>query len=120
MEGYGPEKLLETIYGKNTVTHMSGKATSGELRGHFLVDASLRIKLLASACIPETLLDNVKSEFHLKQESNVDTTNSELYVSTEEVHVIMKMYEQLCNGEIVVESVEEYSLASVKKKENMS
>ena len=74
MEGSGPEKLLESVYGKNTVTHMSGKATSRALRGHFPVDPSLRLKLLASVC------------------------------------------NQLCNGEMVVESVEYSSLASVKKK----
>ena len=60
--------------------------------------------------------DNVKSEFHLEQEANVDT-NSELYVSTEEIGVMIKMYEQLCNGEIVIESVEDSpAVSSVKKK----
>ena len=47
MEGSGLEKVLETTYGKATVTHVvSGKAIARALRGHFLVDSALRIKLL--------------------------------------------------------------------------
>ena len=53
MEGSGLEKLLETVNGN--YSHMSGKAISRTLRGHFLVNAALRIKLLASVCTPEML-----------------------------------------------------------------
>ena len=49
MEGSGLEKLLEKVYGKNTVLHMlSGKAIATELRGYFLVYAALRKKLRKS------------------------------------------------------------------------
>ena len=48
MEGSGLEKALENVYGKNTVNHIfSGKAIARALRGHFLVDAVLTIKLLS-------------------------------------------------------------------------
>ena len=47
MDGSGLEKLLEVIYGKNTIVHIfSGKAIARALRGHFLVDAALNIKLI--------------------------------------------------------------------------
>ena len=47
MQGSGVENILETIYGKNTVTHISsGKAISRALRGHLLVDAALQAKLV--------------------------------------------------------------------------
>ena len=54
MEESGLEKLLEIIYGKNTVTHMfSGKAISRALRGHFLVDSALMVKS-SSIIIPSS------------------------------------------------------------------
>ena len=47
MEGSGLEKALETVYGNNTVTQMlGGKSISRALRGHFLVDSALKIKLI--------------------------------------------------------------------------
>ena len=41
MEGSGLEKLLETFYASN-----SGKAIESALRGHFLANTALKIKLL--------------------------------------------------------------------------
>ena len=47
---------LETVYGPNAVIHMvSGKAVARALRGHYLVEAALMIKLL------ETFVPNLVS-----------------------------------------------------------
>ena len=47
MDGSGIAELLETSYGPNSVNHMlSGKAVSRALRGYFLADAALNVKLL--------------------------------------------------------------------------
>ena len=38
MKGSGLEKVLDTVYGHNTVTHMiTGKTVSRALHGHFLI-----------------------------------------------------------------------------------
>ena len=47
MDGSGIAELLETSYGPNSVNQMlSGKAVSRALRGYFLADAALNVKLL--------------------------------------------------------------------------
>ena len=47
MEGSGLEKLLETFYAPNSVLPtLSGKAIESALRGHFLANTALKIKLL--------------------------------------------------------------------------
>ena len=56
MKGSGLEDALETTYGPNTVTHMmSGKAISGAIHGHFLVEGALVNKLVSALlpCEPE-------------------------------------------------------------------
>ena len=48
MKGSGLSDVLETVYGPNAVVHMtSGKAVARALRGHYLVEAALMIKLLS-------------------------------------------------------------------------
>ena len=47
MNGSGLSDVLETAYGPNAISHMmSGKAVSRAIRGHFLVDSALMIKLM--------------------------------------------------------------------------
>ena len=47
MKGSGLEEALEQVYGPNAVAHMmTGKAVSRALRGHFLVESALVIKLM--------------------------------------------------------------------------
>ena len=47
MNGSGLSNVLETAYGPNAISHMmSGKAVSRAIRGHFLVDSALMIKLM--------------------------------------------------------------------------
>ena len=54
MEGSGIEKLLETVYGANTVNQMlGGKSISRALREHILVDGALKMKIIASF-LPES------------------------------------------------------------------
>ena len=82
MEGSGLEKLMETVYGKNTVSHMfSGKAVSRALRGHFLVDAALRIKIL--------------QEIFPNSNENDDSTLSE-----EEVNELVYLYDGLSDTDL--------------------
>ena len=43
MAGSGIEELLAEVYAENSVEHMlSGKAVSRPLRGHFLIESSLK------------------------------------------------------------------------------
>ena len=54
MNGSGLNELLETCYGPNSVDHiMSGKAVSRTLRGHFLVEAALMMRI-GDSILPET------------------------------------------------------------------
>ena len=47
MNGSGLSDVSETAYGPNAISHMmSGKAVSRAIRGHFLVDSALMIKLM--------------------------------------------------------------------------
>ena len=47
MDGSGTAELLETSYGPNSVNQMLlGKAVARALRGCFLADAALNVKLL--------------------------------------------------------------------------
>ena len=41
----GIETVLQTVYGENSVKHMSGKAIARALRGPFIVDSALMMKL---------------------------------------------------------------------------
>ena len=42
MKGSGLEEVLEQVYGKSTVPHISsGKAFSRALRGHYLIESTL-------------------------------------------------------------------------------
>ena len=48
VEGSGLEKLLETFYARNSVLPtLSGKALERALRGHFLANTALKIRLLS-------------------------------------------------------------------------
>ena len=46
MESSWLSNALETVYGTNTVTHMSGKAYSRAIRGHILVESALTMKMI--------------------------------------------------------------------------
>ena len=52
MNGSGLHELLETCYGPNSIDHMSGKAVSRDLRGHFLVEAALMTRI-GDSILPE-------------------------------------------------------------------
>ena len=102
MAGSGLEKLLETIYGTNTVIHMmSGKAISRALRGHFIVDAALRIKLIKSIC--EDVSSNPEIELTLNMENQSEEERIvgekvEDNVTNEEMNIIAEMYDDLISG----------------------
>ena len=86
MDGSGLEKLLEVVYGKNTIVHIfSGKAIARALRGHFLVDAALNIKLI------EAIISHETESGALKQELTQLET----------------LYGNLISGKATIENVEE-------------
>jgi hypothetical protein len=53
-KGSGLSESLHSKYGVNTVGHMSGKAVSRALRGHYLVESALTTKLLRTFIQDET------------------------------------------------------------------
>lgn len=56
MAGSGLTDAFETCYGPNAVIHiMSGKAIARALRGHFLVDAALTMKIMRLVTVDEGL-----------------------------------------------------------------
>ena len=65
MEGSGLEKVFETVYGKNTVTHMFyGKTISRALHYHFLVDTVLWMKLIRKQKL--TLMNRLLRRLQIK------------------------------------------------------
>ena len=63
----GIAELLETLYGPNSVNQMlSGKAVAQALRGYFLDDAALNVKLLQT-------VTNVGNEVSLRYQQLVQT-----------------------------------------------
>ena len=94
MEGSGIENLLETIYGRNTAPRMiSGKAISRALRGHFLVDAGLHMKLL-QVLLPDST-------------SNLPDILGLPRLLEEDVEEIDRLYSSILDGDIWLTDVEE-------------
>ena len=74
MEGSGLEKVFETVYGKNTVTHMfPGKTISRTLRCHFLVDTPLWMKLIKYR-LPETTVSTNEKVTEETKDQNISNT----------------------------------------------
>lgn len=102
MEGSGLEILLETIYGRNTVTHIfSGKAISRALRGHFLVDSGLRLNLL------RMITPDIVSEETLGCAHELSDGQE---ITKKDMSDICMLYEQVINKNIEPEDVEKSSV----------
>ena len=82
MGGSGLTEALETCYGTNAVIHMiSGKAVARALRGHFLIDAALLVKLMKRVLASD--------------KSNTATTSDSDEVGEDEEDVAMRNVERL-------------------------
>ena len=74
MEGSGLEKVFETVYGKNTVTHtFPGNTISRTLRCHFLVDTPLWMKLIKYR-LPETTVSTNEKVTEETKDQNISNT----------------------------------------------
>ena len=75
MMGSGLQKLLETVYAPNAVTHMlTGKAVARAVRGHFLIDTALHAILLSR-------IFNIT----LPEQSNRQTETTEVQAMAEDI-----------------------------------
>jgi hypothetical protein len=100
MSGSGLEDMLGTVYGENTVVHMlSGKAFARALRGHFLVDAALTLKIMKLILPKAEGYDNNLSR--LNQVCTADVLN-EVDVSELET-----LFEKISKGEMSLDEVVE-------------
>ena len=66
MTGSDIEQVLQLVYGKDVVPHISGKAISRALRRHFMVEAGLNNILLTQVIPPECkydIMEEVKQLF---------------------------------------------------------
>ena len=72
MEGSGLQKLLQKVYGTNTVSHMmSGKAISRALSGHCLVDSALHMILFDLLMLQN---EHSREDFNCRQRRATATT----------------------------------------------
>ena len=76
MNGSGISEILQTIYAPKAVEHMSGKAVSRALRGHFLLASALTTQLLYQ-CFPELAGDPDAIEEDSSQEINSDSVSDQ-------------------------------------------
>ena len=79
MAGSGIEELLAEVYAENSVEHMlSGKAVSRSLRGHFLVESSLKDLLFDLAAEDFGIDVQPLKEFvqHMEKEKDSDSIHS--------------------------------------------
>ena len=89
MAGSGIEELLGQIYGSNTVVHMMhGDAVSRAVRGHFMLQGALVVRLLkttvfnADSTMPQhSLLDNVRQLIDTVDANKVDVGDCSMLVS---------------------------------------
>ena len=83
VDGSGLERLLEPIYVKNSICHMSGKAVARTLRTHFLVESALTALLLEEL---EDKYDqsDLEATYHrlVNQEITSEDVNESLTITT--------------------------------------
>ena len=110
MKGSGLQEALGTIYGTNTVEHItSGKAVSRALRGHFLTESALVTKLLRKF-FPDTLFELDENMDEEEQESDI-TLDEETEAEKEEE----PEYYDEDNNEITNEWIESLGESVFKK-----
>ena len=92
MADSGIETALQTVYGENAVKHMlSGKAIARALRGHFIVDSALTMKLHQKLVVEEIKEDSIQ-QFKMNEDDLLEIENacSQVYEETstlEEVNI---------------------------------
>ena len=75
MEDSGIETALQTVYGENSVKHMmSGKAIARALRGHFIVDSALMMKLHH-----KLLTEEIEDEAVQQYKIQIENTSFQIY-----------------------------------------